>query len=263
MRRGESVQYEIRSMRLAEILDMGFRLLRNHFGLLLGISALVYVVSGLLGMMLGLFFAGVVASADALTWLAFFFVVGLLAFTVLQPLVSAAITYALGELYLGRPASLRVSLRAAAPLFLPLVGTHLLASLAILAGFLLLILPGIYLSLCFLLLTQVIVLEGVTGVAALARSRELMRGSLWRAVGILLVVAVLISILGFGAQLAFAVAPDFAFVGSALAQAVGFAFSSAVLVVLYFEIRARKEAFDLEHLARLVEGGAAPSGVRK
>jgi len=33
--------------------------------------------------------------------------------------------------------------------------------------------------------------------------------------------------------------------------------------VLYFEIRARKEAFDLEHLARLVEGGAAPSGVRK
>ena len=44
-----------------------------------------------------------------------------------------------------------------------------------------------------------------------------------------------------------------------LAEAVGVAFASAVSVVFYFDIRCRKESFDLEHLARLVEADAAPT----
>jgi hypothetical protein len=44
--------------------------------------------------------------------------------------------------------------------------------------------------------------------------------------------------------------------GRGLAQAMGNAFTSAVAVVLYFDIRCRQEAFDLEHLARLVAAGA-------
>ena len=31
--------YEIRQMSFAEVLDTGFRLLRNHFGLLVGLAA--------------------------------------------------------------------------------------------------------------------------------------------------------------------------------------------------------------------------------
>ena len=44
-----------------------------------------------------------------------------------------------------------------------------------------------------------------------------------------------------------------------LAEAVGVAFASAVSVVFYFDIRCRKEAFDLEHLAGLVEDEATPT----
>jgi hypothetical protein len=36
-------------------------------------------------------------------------------------------------------------------------------------------------------------------------------------------------------------------------------FQTAVAVVLYFDLRCRKENFDLEHLAQLVEGAAAPA----
>ena len=48
-------------------------------------------------------------------------------------------------------------------------------------GFVLLIVPGIIFSLWFYVLVPVVVLEGVTGTAALGRSRELMRGNLGKA----------------------------------------------------------------------------------
>ena len=48
-----------------------------------------------------------------------------------------------------------------------------------------------------------------------------------------------------------------------IAQAAANAFGTAALVVLYFDIRCRKEAFDLEHLARQVESdaGVLPGGI--
>jgi hypothetical protein len=48
-------------------------------------------------------------------------------------------------------------------------------------------------------------------------------------------------------------------VASAIAQSVAMAFYSGVGVVLYFDLRCRKENFDLEHLAQLVESAGAPA----
>ena len=41
------------------------------------------------------------------------------------------------------------------------------------------------------------------------------------------------------------------------------AFMFATAVVLYFDIRCRLESFDLEHLARMVEGRAGGAGPRR
>ena len=251
------MQYEIRAMTLAEILDMGFRLLRNHFGLLLGISAVVYLPYGILA---GLFEStfesqALGGGALSLSLISIWLLLALIAFTIVTPLVTCAITHALGELYLGRPSTLPGAFEAALPRLLPLAGTYLLAALAILAGLILLVVPGLYLMLAFTLVTQIIMLEGLAGVTALGRSRHLMRGNLLRAFALGMVVALLGGVLSFGLELVFAVAPGFGVVGSALAQAVAFAYYSAVSVVFYFDVRARKEAFDLEHLARLVESG--------
>ncbi len=251
------MQYEIRAMSLAEILDMGFRLLRNHFGLLLGISAVVYLPYAVLaGLFEATFETDALAGGDlSLSLISIWLVIALMAFTVVSPLVTCAITHALGEIYLGRPASISSAFGAALPRLLPLAGTWLLAALAVGAGLLLLFVPGVYLMLAFTLVTQIIMLEGLAGVPALARSRHLMVGNLLRAFALGLVVAILGGVLSFGLELVFAVVPSFGVVGSALAQAVAFAYYSAVGVVFYFDVRARKEAFDLEHLARLVEMG--------
>lgn len=254
--------YEIRAMSLGEILDTGFRLLRNHFALLLGISAAIYLPAGAFGALLEDFFrdpAAVGTSVEpALVVLS---MVGLVVtFAVISPITSCAITHALGELYLGRSVGIGASFRTAFSLVLPLVGTSLLATLLILVGFVLLVIPGVYLTFAFLLLTPVIVLERTFGMDALSRSRELMRGNMLRGLAVMLVAGILAAVLGVALGLVAAAVPAIEFVGSSLAQALAFAYSAAVLVVLYFDIRARNEAFDLEHLARLVESaGSSPA----
>ena len=41
--------YEIRAMSFAEIMDTGFRIVRRHFGLIIGIAAALYVPVAILG----------------------------------------------------------------------------------------------------------------------------------------------------------------------------------------------------------------------
>ena len=45
--------------------------------------------------------------------------------------------------------------------------------------------------------------------------------------------------------------------GSGVVASVSGAYTAAVTVVLYFDIRCRKEAFEVEQLARIVEAGTA------
>ena len=277
------MRYEIRSMGLAEILDTGFRLLRNHFALLFGIGLAIYLPIGLLGGLLGTQIeeltapgAGAGDEVDvALVGLAglaavVFYLVGF-------PFVSCAITHALGRLYLGREARLGDSFAEALRRFLPLAGTYLVYGLILVALYAALLVPGIvlggaflalaivvavlaslYLQLSFLLLVQVIVLEETAGVPALARSRELMSGHLLRGLGLFLVVGLVAMVLGVGVPLVLAPVPVLEPFGTALYYAAIFAYTSAVSVVFYFDLRSRKESFDLEHLARLVEERSEP-----
>ena len=119
---------------------------------------------------------------------------------------------------------------------------------------------GLMSLLAFILLWQVMVLERLFGTAAMRRSHELMKGNKGRALGILFVSGVVIAVLSTALQLLFSFVPLLGPIGSAAAQAVGNVYTTAISVVLYFDIRCRKEAFDLEHLARLVQGRTGEAG---
>lgn len=238
------MRYEIRAMSLGEILDTGFRLLRNHFVLFTSIGLVLYLPLAMIGMLVH----PTKADPHVLMMLG----VALLSLMA-APLMIAAITYAIGEVYLGRTATVGGAMRTSLGLFLPLAGTMILYGLAVLGGLIALVIPGIYLALCFMLVNQVIVLEGLSGTAALRRSRELMRGNIGRGGTVLLVASLLSGILSVGVGLLLHMAPSVAPLGNAVVQSVTYAYGSAVAVVLYFEIRSRKEAFDLEHLAQVVE----------
>lgn len=74
------------------------------------------------------------------------------------------------------------------------LGASLMYSFAIMAGFVLLIVPGIYLAAALSLYFVLLVAENCSARASLSRSRELMRGHWWRAVTVLSVPLVLVMI---------------------------------------------------------------------
>ena len=104
------------------------------------------------------------------------------------------------------------------------------------------------------------VLERVFGMAALRRSSELMTDNKWRGFVVGLVVVALVRVVSGGATWALNAWPIPNAVASTIVGMVTYAFLYAVIVVFYFDVRCRREAFDLEHLAQLVEQrGSAPA----
>jgi len=250
------VAYEIQPMSLGEILDTGFRLLRDHFATLFGLAAVVYVPLGLLELMLSLEAADASGSPLALA------VVGglyLLVLSVGLPLIAAAITLALAAVYLGRPLPARAALRRSWAKVLPLAGTSLLAYIFIGFGMLLLVVPGIWLAFAYLVTSQVVVIEDLSGRAALRRSSELMKG--WKGRGFLisLVAGVLQGVLVGGPAWALHAWPVVDALVGIVMSSLALAFLLAVTAAFYFDLRCRRDGFDLEHLARQVEQAGAPA----
>ena len=245
------MRYEVREMSFAEILDTGFRLLRDHFVLFVGIAAALNLP------LIVLRDALTAATAGSVDWA---LIVVLLIFALslaISPIVGVAATYAVGEIYLGRDATLGDAFRKGLAIFTPVIGTSLLSGIAMFGAFLLLIIPGIWLTLGLIVLSPVMVLEGKFGGKALSRSLELMKGQRLRAFGILLIATGLQAVLGMGFDLALAAIPVIGTLGTAFIYSVTGAYVAAVSVVLYFDIRCRKEAFEVEQLARIVEAGTA------
>jgi hypothetical protein len=138
--------------------------------------------------------------------------------------------------------------------------------IAVLAAPLTIVFPlGIFLLIRWFVSWNALLLEGRGPLAALARSWELSQGSWWHTCGVVLSTGLIVSlitwaflgVLGGVAMLAgFAFgSPAFSAVITALLGMVSSAitepFLIAIFTVLYFELRARAEGFDLEQRALL------------
>lgn len=110
---------------------------------------------------------------------------------------------------------------------------------------------------------QAIVIEGLGVVDGLRRSWRLVRGTAWRVVGVVLVISIMVSILtGIVAGIlgAFLLVGGHdrgvTFLVSLLAALVGVLvqpFQWTAYTLLYFDLRIRKEGFDLEHMVRTLD----------
>jgi hypothetical protein len=248
------MNYEIRAMSFSEILDTGFRLVRDHFALLAGIGLVLY---GPFAIMLELIGSGRPEEMGLGTALA---ALGLaLLIVALSPIAQGAMTLAIGDAYRGQSMTIGAAYRASLGRVLALTGTFLLMGLGIVVGLLLLVIPGIYLALAWMLAMQIVMLEGIAGSSALSRSRQLLRDHMMRALGIFIVAAIVGGVISTVLQLLLSGIPIVRAVANAIAQSVTMAFYTGVGVVLYFDLRCRKENFDLEHLAQLVESAGAPA----
>jgi MFS family permease len=181
-------------------------------------------------------------------------------------LASAACFRAIAQAYLGDTPGWRASLSYAWHRAPSLLLITVLFGLGVLLGTLALIVPGIWLYLAWSFAIPVLLVEGLRGRKALGRSFELVKGRWWRTFGVIVVGFILGGVVSAIVQGVFSlgiiVEPDndlLVVVINAIATTVAFAiatpFQAALVTVVYFDLRVRKEGFDLELLARGIGAG--------
>ncbi|MBA3747875.1 MAG: hypothetical protein H0W96_10360, partial [Solirubrobacterales bacterium] len=178
---------------------------------------------------------------------------------------TAACLRAIASAYLGERSDWRDSASYALRNAAPLLALTALYLAGVTLGAIALLLPGIWLYVAWAFALPVLLVEGLRGPAALGRSYTLVRGRWWRTFSVIalgFLLAIVVSTLARGVFLiGLLIADDDALVLvlSTLAGIVGLAisapFQAALLTVLYFDTRVRREDFDLERLAGEVGAG--------
>lgn len=257
---------------LGELLNETFAIYRNHFWRFIGLAALVQVPVSLLSLLppsvgtsLLTNFAGGWGGV----------------------LLIGAITYGVGQHYLGRPVEVRecyskVWFRV---LSLGVVGT-VLAGLGLLAEylgttaatgrspatgvlFLVFSVPAAVLLMYAVFTPQSMIMEGLGPVGAVRRSYSLVRGNWWRVLGIVLIVVLVVIGLALVLLIPFALASSIAgaedpnalgtavqFLGGLVAAVAVPPVAAIALTLLYYDLRVRREQYDLAALSH--EMGMAP-----
>ena len=285
-------------MPLSELLDELFRLYRRHFSLIVGV-ALVVALPGLVWTLVtGVYrlnsasytnlFTTTGTSTPAFNSQQFSnllgtFALGGLGALILLPFSVGAVYRAVTDVALGRPATIGAVLRETLARYWPLLGLVGLGillfigwAIAELIGFVLLVIPGlavfcaaVYLGVRWSLVVAAMMAEDIGPIRGLGRSWNLVSGSWWRTFGILLIVGILQTIISYALFILFGLIAavfstgDFQAalvqVGSTLLSAVVSPITTIAVVLLYFDLRVRKEGLDLDQLAQQTSPGSAPA----
>lgn len=257
---------DLRPLTLGEILDRTFSLYRRHFLLFIGISAIpqVLVLAFSVASLLLSRVPGRIAPLHTL--LTAFGILAALAFVVVYLVAylfsQGGTIFAVSDLYLGRPTTIAASLRRVSGEFWSLFGVLLLNGLAVLGGFLLLVIPGIYIMCRLLVCVPAALIERRGPRESLSRSFDLTRDYAGRA----FMVILLYFVIAFAVQMCIGIPFGVAafMVGknssallvvqilSQVAGAIGNVLVIPILLiatsVFYFDLRVRKEAFDLQFM---------------
>ena len=166
---------------LSGVLSESWTLYKRHAKHLLLLAFAIYVVVGAIEAVFTAFL-GVVGALLSL-------VVSLVGAFLLQ----AALVKAVDDVRDGTAdMSIGDTINAAKPHIGRVAGASILAGFGIAIGFVLLIVPGLYLLTIWCLIVPVIVLENSAVGAAFGRSRELVRGNGWHVFAVILLVALLL-----------------------------------------------------------------------
>jgi hypothetical protein len=265
---------QLRPLGVGEILDVAIKAYSKNARTLITIGAVVGIPFELLS---GLIQLSTVSSSDQLSGVftlqtgstnvdytrarvagaAVTFLIGAIVTLVL----TAATVKAVSDAYLGSTPSVRDSLRFAARRIGSLFWLYLVLAIGLTVAFICLFVPAIWLYVAWSVATPVLLIEGLGGTAALRRSFRLVRGRWWPVAFTLVVARFLVSFVSGVVLALFLIVPHaidrpsilLAVIGSTIAGAVAVAvvqpLEAAIITVLYFDLRVRKDGFDVALLA--------------
>lgn len=279
---------ELRPRGIGEILDAAFTLYTRNIKKLLAVAALVLLPIGLLQLLLAQTVGSVnltdlIVSPEGELPAGFgSFAVASLGSSLLGVLGTLLVQGASIPLYAGAyqsqtvgwAESLSFALRKAVPILAVALLWYLTATLALFPF----VLPGIWLWVSFYVAIPALLVEHGSPIQSMGRSFRLVRGRWWEVFGVaalaLLITAVINWILSFIVSFAVVLPGIFSAIegsdlgtgrllaASTLAGAVGGVFTApfaaAVAVSTYFDLRVRRDGYDLEMMALELGGDALP-----
>lgn len=279
---GSASSPALRPLSVGEIIDVALKLFGRNFGTLVKIVLFVVVPIELLDLVVRLL--TVPSTASVIDGKILFpdtgsrdaYVIANLALLVLRAIIgllaTGALFRALSEAYLGHGGvDWKASLRFGLSRIGPLLWLSILFAIGLVFAFIALVLPGIWLSVAWCVAVPALMVEDYRGSKALGRSFGLVQGNWWRTFGTLLLFVVVIFVVSFVLGLVLglvfsSVSSVFGLVlGNTLVNVITSLIVSplqaAVLAVLYFDLRVRKEGLDLQLLTdRLGLGGSSTVG---
>ena len=216
----------------------------RHFWLFITLSAVVVVPTELIVEGVGL--EMLTSSYDASPSVAEFLVPGIVDFLVVTPIVTAICIYALHQIAAGERPRAGEVLTAGFEAFTPLFAAVVLAAAGIALGFVVLIVPGVYLYVRWFFVPQSVVIEGARGTRALSRSGLLVTGFWWRTFGLVVLANIAIAIPGFVLLTPFTAIADstdravWTLAGSAATTSITAPFVALYSTLLYYDLLARR-----------------------
>ena len=242
---------------LGDILGETFRIYGRNFLRLIAIVAVVEGILGILGVVLVSVFVlpafmteGKIGELVPTFILWGFILVGII-FIVLSivayALMEGALIHAVSEQNLRQTVSIGRAYRFAWRRLGAMIGAMILAGLAILGMSITIVgIPfAIYFGVRWTFIWQAALLEGAGPRAALSRSSDVVKGDWWRVVGIIFVMGIIVgatsSILGI-----------IPIVGATIGGILSTPIAIVGVTLLYYDLRVRKEGYNLEALAEEV-----------
>jgi hypothetical protein len=267
----------LRPLTFGEVLDTSFNLFKRNFKTVLAISAIVMVPLAVLGALATAGLApndfSVLEDPNLSFEEAMGFILplygamgaGLLPQLLGQILVQAATTRVYSENYQGVALGLGDGMRSGLRRLPAMIGLTIIQTVATFIGLIFCLAPGIWLWTIWTVSPATLMAEGRGPFAALRRSAALVKGYFWRTLGLIVVANLLVGMISMVITLPIQLAgtvgslgnPEAVFSGgylaiqtlvSGLVTVVTMPFVAAVVVAIYYDLRVRKEAYDLDRL---------------
>jgi hypothetical protein len=162
------------------------------------------------------------------------------------PLVTAMVIHALLAVADGRRPRPGAAITSGLEAFRPIFLAVLIGAAGVILGFVVFILPGIWLFVRWYFAPQAVVVDGRRSVGALERSAELVTGSWWRVFWVIIFATIAVGIPGTLIEVPFnlwansADSSAISLAGQVVASALTAPLEALVLTLLYFDLLARR-----------------------
>ena len=246
-------QLQLRPLGVGEIVDATFTVYRRRFGPMIAIALVLVFIPFLVSLVGGCTLdSGSITCTSPIGW--FGYLAGIVGSTV----ASAAAILVAAEAYTDVSSDWRRAMRIGVRRTLEIILLWIMVGIPIAIGFVVLIIPGIFLAVSLAVVWGALIIEGIGPMESIKRSWRLVAGERWRVFGAgFLVIILIVIVIGIAsAVIALILSSGLGVSGGMtgylvqqVATLLSIPLTAALGTVIYLDLRVRKESLSADELA--------------